>query len=196
MSIKNSVQAKLLRSSTALECWADSQRGCLTLCFAGHVSQETAYGNSELTGLETLGGLQPIWPQPTGPNTCKGRSGNMIFPEFIARVPVSLWGSEVEAVFAKSCVCDRHRPQPPATVRKRPQPPATVRNRPRVRRRALSRRECIWSGFESASSWLVAPQLYWRSQRRCLCEWSVSPQLYLPLQRRCLCEWSVSPQLF
>ena len=38
------------------------------------------------------------------------------FPECVARVPVSLWGSGGEAVFAKSCVCVRNRSQPSATV--------------------------------------------------------------------------------
>ena len=77
------------------------------------------------------------------------------------------WGSGGEAVFAKSCVCDRNHLQPSATVR----------NRPRVRRKALHSGECGWSGPEIVSSWLVAPQLYWRLQRRCQWEWSVSPQL-------------------
>ena len=106
------------------------------------------------------------------------------------------WGSGGEAVFAKSRVCDRNRRQPFATVRNRPQPSATVRNRPRWRRKALHSGECVWSGPESVSSWVVAPQLYWRLQGRCLCEWSVSPQLFWRLQRRCLCEWSVSPQVY
>ena len=34
---------------------------------------------------------------------------DMLFPECVARVPVSLWGSGGEAVFAKSCVCVRNR---------------------------------------------------------------------------------------
>ena len=37
-------------------------------------------------------------------------------PECVARVPVSLWGSGGKAVFAKSCVCVRNRPQVFATV--------------------------------------------------------------------------------
>ena len=52
----------------------------------------------------------------------------------------------------------------------------------------------------------VAPQLYWRLQRRCLCEGcgpavilafaeEISVCIYWPLQRRCLCEGSVAPQL-
>ena len=35
-----------------------------------------------------------------------------LFPECVARVPVSLWGSGVEGVFARRCVCVRSRPQP------------------------------------------------------------------------------------
>ena len=46
----------------------------------------------------------------------------LMFPERVARVPVSLWGSGGKAVFAKSCSM---------------QPSATVRNRLCVRRRAL-----------------------------------------------------------
>ena len=50
------------------------------------------------------------------------------FPECVARVPVSLWGSG-----GWGCVRStlRLRSQPFATVRNRPQPFATVRNRPR-----------------------------------------------------------------
>ena len=96
------------------------------------------------------------------------------------------WGSGGEAVFAKFCVCGRNRPQPFATVR----------NRPRVRRKALHSGERVWSGLESVSSWVMAPQLYWCLQRRCLWDWSMSPQLYWCLQRRCLSEWSVASQLY
>ena len=96
------------------------------------------------------------------------------------------WGSGGEAVFAKFCVCDRNRSQPFATVR----------NRLRWRRKALHSGERVWRGPEIVLSWVVAPQLYWCLQRRCLWEWSVAPQLYWCLQRRCLCEWSVSPQLY
>ena len=46
------------------------------------------------------------------------------FPERVARVPVSLWGSGVE-------VSSLDVVQPFATVRNRPQPSATVRTRPR-----------------------------------------------------------------
>ena len=42
----------------------------------------------------------------------------------------------------------------------------------------------------------VSPQLYWRLQRRCLCDRSVSPPLYWRLQRRCLCDRSVLPQFY
>ena len=96
------------------------------------------------------------------------------------------WGSGGEAVFAKSCVCDRNRRQPFAAVR----------NRLRWRRKALHSGKCVWSGPEIVSSWFVSPQIYWRLQKSCLCEGSVSPQLYWCLQRRRLWEWSVSPQLY
>ena len=36
----------------------------------------------------------------------------IIFPECVARVPVSLWGSGGEAVFAQSCVYGCNRSQP------------------------------------------------------------------------------------
>ena len=52
------------------------------------------------------------------------------------------WGSGGEAVFAKSCVCDRNHPQPSATVG----------NRPCVRRKALHSGERVWSAPESMSS--------------------------------------------
>ena len=48
-------------------------------------------------------------------------------------------------MFAKSCVCDRNRRQPSATVR----------NRLRWRRKALHKGERVWSGPESVSSWLL-----------------------------------------
>ena len=48
------------------------------------------------------------------------------FPECVARVPVSLWGSGGWSVVRSTL---RPRPQPFATVRNRPQPFATVRNR-------------------------------------------------------------------
>ena len=54
----------------------------------------------------------------------------IVFPECVAKVPVSLWGSGGWAVFARRCPTVRNRPQPSATVRNRPQPSATVRNRP------------------------------------------------------------------
>ena len=52
-----------------------------------------------------------------------------VFPECVARVPVSLWGSGGWSVFARRCVRVRNRPQPSATVRNRSQPSATVRTR-------------------------------------------------------------------
>ena len=59
----------------------------------------------------------------------------------------------------------------------------------------------ILSFAEEVSVWqicvaAVSPQLYWRLQRRCLCDRSVSPPLYWRLQRRCLCDRSVLPQLY
>ena len=51
------------------------------------------------------------------------------------------WGSGGEAVFAKSCVCNRNRRQPSATVT----------NHLSVRRKALHSGECVWSGPESVS---------------------------------------------
>ena len=45
--------------------------------------------------------------------------GTTSFPECVARVPVSLWGSGNKAVFAECCVCARNRPQPFASVRNR-----------------------------------------------------------------------------
>ena len=42
-----------------------------------------------------------------------------MFPECVARVPVSLWGSGGWSVFARRCVRVRNRPQPFATVRNR-----------------------------------------------------------------------------
>ena len=45
------------------------------------------------------------------------------FPECVARVPVSLWGSSWELVFAECRVYDRNRSQPSATVRRRSREP-------------------------------------------------------------------------
>ena len=75
-----------------------------------------------------------------------------IFPECVARVPVSLWGSGGEAVFAKSCVCVRNRSQPSATVRNSPQPPATVCMRA-IRLSTVA--SAAGRGLESESSGLV-----------------------------------------
>ena len=86
---------------------------------------------------------------------------------------------EGKAVFARCCVCGRNRPQPFATVCVRAVRLSTVAS-------AAGR------GLESELSGLVTSQLYWRLQRRCLCEWSVAPQLYWRLQRTRVCEWSVS----
>ena len=43
----------------------------------------------------------------------------LLFPAYVARVPVSLWGCGGRAVFAGRCVYVRNRPQPFATVRNR-----------------------------------------------------------------------------
>ena len=93
------------------------------------------------------------------------------------------WGSGGEAVFAKSCVCDRNRRQPSATACVRAVRLSTVASASGVVQKACQI-DCL------------SPQLYWCLQRRCLWEWSVAPQLYWRLQRRCLWEWSVSPQLY
>ena len=78
----------------------------------------------------------------------------------VARVPVSLWGSGGEAVFAKCCVC----------VRNRSQPSATVGNRLRGRRKALLNGECSGTALEIESSGLAASQLQRGLQRRRQCE--------------------------
>ena len=71
-----------------------------------------------------------------------------LFPECVARVPVSSGGLGVR-------LCSRKVVSVFATVRNRSQPSATVRNRLRVRRKALHSGECVWSGSESASSWFL-----------------------------------------
>ena len=70
---------------------------------------------------------------------------SMIFPECVARVPVSLWGLGVEGVFARRCVRVRNRPQPSATVRNRSQPSATVR--------AIPVWPCLWEVLQRWSFW-------------------------------------------
>ena len=55
----------------------------------------------------------------------------VLFPECVARVPVSLWGLGVKRV------CSLDVAFTVATVRNRPQPFATVRNRPRYPRMAV-----------------------------------------------------------
>ena len=112
-----------------------------------------------------------------------------IFPECVARVPVSLGGLGVR-------LCSPSFAFVFATVGNRPQPFATVGNHLSVRRKALHSGERVWRGPETVSHWLLLPQLHWCLQRRCLWECSVAPQLYWSLQRRCLCEWSLSPQLY
>ena len=68
-----------------------------------------------------------------------------LFPECVARVPVSFGGLGVR-------LCSRKVVSVFATVRNRSQPSATVRNRPRDRRKALHSGECAWSDPESVSS--------------------------------------------
>ena len=68
-----------------------------------------------------------------------------LFPECVARVPVSLGGLGVRLcspsfAFAFATACNRS------------QPSATVRNRLREGRKALHSGECVWSGPESVSS--------------------------------------------
>ena len=73
----------------------------------------------------------------------------MVFPECVARVPVSLWGSG-----GWGCVRStlRLRPQPSATVHNRSQPSVTIRNRSQRSARLLygrayskfSRRRHFW----------------------------------------------------
>ena len=111
------------------------------------------------------------------------------------------WGSGGEAVFAKSCVCDRNRRQPSATVCGDAVRLSTVASASGVVPKGCQvdfwSPQLYWSlQRRCLREWSVSPQLYWCLQRRCLCDWSVSPQLYWSLQRRCLREWSVSPQLF
>ena len=67
-------------------------------------------------------------------NMCGRQLTPSIFPECVARVPVSLWGSG-----GWGCVRStlRSRSQPSATVRNRSQPFATVRNRSRDPRMAV-----------------------------------------------------------
>ena len=65
-----------------------------------------------------------------------------IFPECVARVPVSFGGLGVR-------LCSRKVVSMFATVRNRPQPFATVRNRLRERRKALHSGKCAWSDPES-----------------------------------------------
>ena len=68
-----------------------------------------------------------------------------VFPECVARVPVSFGGLGVR-------LCSRKVVSMFATVRNRSQPFATVRNRLRVRRKALHSGECVRSGPEIVSS--------------------------------------------
>ena len=68
---------------------------------------------------------------------------NSLFPECVARVPVSLGGLGVRLCSPSFAF---------ATVRNRSQPFATVRNRLREGRKALHSGECVWSAPESVSN--------------------------------------------
>ena len=68
-----------------------------------------------------------------------------LFPECVARVPVSLGGLGVR-------LCSPSFAFATATVRNRSQPFATVRNRLRDRRKALHSGERVRSGPESVSN--------------------------------------------
>ena len=68
--------------------------------------QQRATSKTELTSDDSL-------------DSCRRKQ--IFFPACVARVPVSLWGSEVEGVFARRCVHGRKCPQPSfAIVRDRP----------------------------------------------------------------------------
>ena len=79
-----------------------------------------------------------------------------------------MWGSGGEAVFAESRVC----------VRNRSQPFATVRNRLRERDKLSTVASASGVVLKACEVDPLSSQLYWRLQRRCLCERSVSSQLY------------------
>ena len=98
---------------------------------------------------------------------------NHHFPECVARVPVSLWGSggwgcvrSTLRLWSQPFATVRNRPQPFATVRNRSQPFATVRNRSREDRMAVPmgsfaevvlfggfRRLCFVSRGRRGTSW-------------------------------------------
>ena len=65
-----------------------------------------------------------------------GATTSFVFPECVARVPVSLWGSGGWGCVRSGCVYVRNRSQPFATVRNRSQPFATVR--------AIAIWPCLW----------------------------------------------------
>ena len=109
-----------------------------------------------------------------------------LFPECVARVPVSLGGLGVR-------LCSPSFAFAVATVRKCPQVSATACVSA-VRLSTVASVSGVVPKACQVDSW--SPQLYWCLRRRCLCDISVSPQLYWCLQRRCLCERSVSPQLY
>ena len=134
---------------------------------------------------------------------------NLVFSRTRSEGSRFTWGSGGEAVFANSCVCDRNRRQPSASVgnRLREGPKALhsgecLRSGPVASASGVVRKACQVDSLSPQLYWslqssdiFVSPQLYWRLQRRCLCELSVSPQLFWRLQRRCLCEGAVAPQL-
>ena len=88
-----------------------------------------ASGNRDSTKKDTAparylalrGGLGAISPAETLLKSESIVPPRCVFPECVARVPVSFWGCGGRAVFAGRCVYVRNRPQPSATVRNRPQ---------------------------------------------------------------------------
>ena len=103
--------------------------GCnLTAWFMKHALQDvktTGIRSSKSAGTSTgqTSKKKTNWPAVFAGKDCFFNN----FPECVARVPVSLWGSG-----GWGCVRStlRSRSQPSATVRNRPQPFAAVRNRP------------------------------------------------------------------
>ena len=103
------------------------------------------------------------------------------------------WG----CVRGKLCLC----PQPSATVRVIAVRLSTVASAfgmiPKACQVDSWSPQLFWRlQRRSVCEWFVAPQLYWYLQRRCLCEWFVSPQLYWYLKRKCQCDWFAAPQLY
>ena len=92
----------------------------------------------------------------------------VFFPECVARVPVSFGGLGVR-------LCSRKVVSMFATVRNRSPTTATVCVTA-VRLSTVASAPGVV--LKACQVDCVSPQLYWRLQRRCLCERSVSPQLY------------------